>query len=106
MKITPKVKKHQMGGEMNPQGDTTGQPMAQDATQVAPEGSQVAEQDPITILAQMSTQAIQSQDCQMAMQVCQAFLEIVAQMQGGAPEQPQGEPVYKKGGILVRRINK
>ena len=64
------------------------------------------EQDPIMMLAQMSAQALQAQDCQMAMQVCQAFLEIVQQMQGGAPEEPQGEPVFRKGGSLVRRIKK
>lgn len=68
--------------------------------------NQGAEQDPIMVLAQMSAQAIQFQDCQMAMQVCQAFLEIVQQMQGGAPEEPQGEPVFRKGGTLVRRIKK
>lgn len=65
---------------------------------------QGGEQDPIMILAQMSAQALQSQDCQMAMQVCQAFLDIVQQMQ--APEEPQGEPVFRKGGSLVRRIKK
>ena len=66
----------------------------------------VNEQDPIMMLAQMSAQALQNQDCQMAMQVCQAFLEIVQQMQGSAPEEPQGEPVFRKGGVLVRRIKK
>lgn len=71
-----------------------------------PTPDQGGEQDPIMMLAQMSAQAIQSQDCQMAMQVCQAFLEIVQQMQGGAPEEPQGEPVFRKGGTLVRRIKK
>ena len=54
----------------------------------------------------MSAQALQSQDCQMAMQVCQAFLELVQQMQGGAPAEPQGEPVFRKGGVLVGRIKK
>lgn len=67
---------------------------------------QGGEQDPIMMLAQMSAQALQSNDCEMAMQVCQAFLQIVQQMQGGAPEEPQGEPVFRKGGILVRRIKK
>ena len=71
-----------------------------------PAPDQGGEQDPMVILAQMSAQAIQSQDCQMAMQVCQAFLEIMQQMQGGAPEEPQGEPVFRKGGVLVRRIKK
>ena len=97
MKITlkeSKTRKFQVGGAM-----PAGAP-AEDPTVGG------GEQDPIMMLAQMSAQAIQAQDCQMAMQVCQAFLEIVQQMQGGAPEEPQGEPVFRKGGTLVRRIKK
>lgn len=109
MKITPKnseTRKFQVGGAMGQQApaeDTAaqgGEPMGQEAP------AQGGEQDPIMMLAQMSAQALQGQDCQMAMQVCQAFLEIVQQMQGGAPEEPQGEPVFRKGGTLVRRIKK
>lgn len=103
MKVTPKnsqTRKYQVGGAM-PAAEPTvngGAPVDETAS------DQGIEQDPIMILAQMSAQALQSQDCQMAMQVCQAFLEITQQMQ--APQPPQGEPVYRKGGILVRRINK
>ena len=109
MKITPKsqgTRKFQVGGTM-PAGVPAEEPTVNGGAPVdetAP--NQGAEQDPIMVLAQMSAQAIQSQDCQMAMQVCQAFLEIVQQMQGGAPEEPQGEPVFRKGGTLVRRIKK
>ena len=109
MKITPKsqgTRKFQVGGTM-PAGAPVEEPTVNGGAPVdetAP--NQGAEQDPIMVLAQMSAQAIQSQDCQMAMQVCQAFLEIVQQMQGGAPEEPQGEPVFRKGGTLVRRIKK
>ena len=95
-----------MGGPVQPNApaeeptQTGGAPVQEQAPE------QEGEQDPMVILAQMSAQAIQSQDCQMAMQVCQAFLEIIQQMQGGAPEEPQGEPVFRKGGVLVRRIKK
>lgn len=109
MKITPKnlVKKHQMGGQMEPTAAPTQEPPVEGGAPGAePAPEQGGEQDPIMMLAQMSAQALQSQDCQMALQVCQAFLEIVLQMQGGAPEEPQGEPVFRKGGILVRRIKK
>lgn len=101
-----KVQKFQMGGPVQPTApaeepaQTGGAPVQEQASE------QEGEQDPMVILAQMSAQAIQSQDCQMAMQVCQAFLEIMQQMQGGAPEEPQGEPVFRKGGVLVRRIKK
>lgn len=109
MKITPKnqeTRKFQVGGAM-PAGAPAAEPTVEGRAPVdetAPD--QGGEQDPIMMLAQMSAQAIQAQDCQMAMQVCQAFLEIVQQMQGGAPEEPQGEPVFRKGGTLVRRIKK
>lgn len=105
MKITPKnseTRKFQVGGAMPAptEAPATGAPVEETAP------DQGGEQDPIMMLAQMSAQALQNQDCQMAMQVCQAFLEIVQQMQGGAPEEPQGEPVFRKGGSLVRRIKK
>ena len=98
-----KVQKFQMGGPMQSAEEPT-QTGGAPVQEQAPE--QEMEQDPIAMLAQMSAQAIQSQDCQMAMQVCQAFLEIMQQMQGSAPEEPQGEPVFRKGGVLVRRIKK
>lgn len=108
MKITLKnqVSKFQVGGTM-PTDTPAGEPMPADQAPVnEPAPEQGAEQDPIMMIAQMSAQALQAQDCQMAMQVCQAFLEIVQQMQEGAPEEPQGEPVFRKGGTLVRRIKK
>lgn len=111
MKITPKVKRFQQGGpvapEMAPAEEPTvngGAPVDETAPEQAPQEG--GEQDPIMMLAQMSAQALQSQDCQMAMQVCQAFLEVVQQMQGPAPQEPQGEPVFRKGGSLAYRIKK
>jgi hypothetical protein len=58
------------------------------------------------MLAQGAMQALQSGDCQMAMQVCQGLAEIVQQAATQEQEAPQGEPVFKKGGILLRRIKK
>lgn len=100
------TRKFQVGGAI-PAGAPVEDPAISGAAPVnEPTPDQGGEQDPIMMLAQMSAQALQSQDCQMAMQVCQIFLEIVQQMQGEAPEEPQGEPVYRKGGVLVRRIKK
>lgn len=111
MKITPKVKKFQQGGPVAPEAAPTeeptvngGAPVEEGAPQEAPQEG--GEQDPIMMLAQMSAQALQAQDCQMAMQVCQAFLEVVQQMQGQAPQEPQGEPVFQKGGRLAYRMKK
>lgn len=74
----------------------------------APQGGE----NPMAMLMQGAQQAIQGQDCQIAMQVCQMLLEALG---GGAPQEgaPQeaapapeeSEPVYRKGGRLVRRIN-
>ena len=93
MKITPKnVKKFQMGGQMAP--ETAAPEAAQEQTT----------QDPLVQLAQMAAQALQSQDCNMAMQVCQAFIEIA--QQAAAPQEAPGEPVFAKGGKLLRRMQK
>lgn len=74
----------------------------------APQGGE----DLMAMLMQGAQQAIQSQDCQIAMQVCQMLLELAG---GGAPAEAapaeaapapaEGEPVYRRGGRLVRRIN-
>lgn len=63
------------------------------------------QEDPMAMLLQGAAQAVQNQDCNMAMQVCQAFVQMARQAQGGgAPEAQAGEPVYRKGGRLVRRV--
>lgn len=90
------IKKFQEGGAMPAEGTPVEQ---------TPEGGAPVEgggEDPLMQLAQAAMQALQSQDCQMAMQVCQAFVQMIQQAQGGAPEQPQGQPIYKKGGKLLR----
>ncbi len=78
---------------------------------VAPEAAPVEEApaapeqggDPMEQILAACQQVVETQDCQLAIQVAQAIL----QMAGGgapAPEQvPAGtEPVYRKGGRLVR----
>lgn len=108
MKVTPKsiknVKKFQEGGAMPVDQETPMEeaPMEEGAAE-APQGGQ---QDPMMMLAQASAQALQNQDCQIAMQVCQALLQLVQQMTGGSEEAQEGEPVFRKGGILTRRIKK
>lgn len=86
MKITPKVRRFQDGGAVD---------------QGAPDqGGQG--QDPMQAILQGAAQAVQNQDCQMAIQVCQALVQLAQGQQGGAPE--QGQPVYRKGGRLIRRV--
>lgn len=94
MNFVPKVKKFQEGGAME----------QAPVEQTAPEEA-APQQDPLMMLAEASMQALQNQDCQMAMQVCQALVQMLQQVQeGGTPA--QGEPVFKKGGVLLRRIKK
>lgn len=64
------------------------------------------EGDPLMQLAQMAAEALQSGDCNTALAVCEGFMRLVqeaSQGQGGEAA-PQGEPVYKRGGTLVRRV--
>lgn len=72
-----------------------------------PAGAPAPEQDPFQILAEMAMQALQGQDCQMAMQVCEGFVALIQQAMGGAQapvgQAPEGEPVFKKGGKMVKR---
>lgn len=77
---------------------------------VAPEAAapQQGGEDPTAMLMQGAEQAVQNQDCQIAIQVCQMVLEMLGGPAGGpeAGGAPQSEPVYRRGGRLVRRIQK
>ena len=81
--------------------------MSAGAPAAAPQGGE----DPMVMLMQGAQQALQAQDCEIAMQVCQMLLEMLG---GGAPAEgapaeaapapAEGEPVYRRGGRLLRRI--
>lgn len=79
----------------------------------APQGAETMPQeqggDPVTELADMAVQALQGQDCETALAVCEGYIQLVQEMAGGgeaAPEAaPEGEPVYRAGGKLVGRMN-
>lgn len=93
------LRKFQDGGAAPAAGAPTDQSQAPDQSQG---------QDPLTQIAQMAMQALQNKDCNAAMQVCAAFVQILQQSQQGQEQgtgqAPEGEPVYRKGGKLVRRI--
>ncbi len=106
MKITPKVtRKFQVGGQMDApvEEPATEAPGAASIEEPAPD--QREEQDPIMMIAQVFVQGLQNQDCEALAQGAQMFLQMVQQMQGSQEETP-AEPVFRKGGILVRRIKK
>lgn len=78
-----------------------------------PMPAEQAPQDPMQELIAMAAQAVQTNDPNLAMQVCQALMQLAEQAAqqappaGGMPPEgePAGEPVFKKGGVLVRRIS-
>lgn len=90
------IGKFQEGGAMPPQDPAVAQ----------------GAQDPMAMILEGAMQAIQTQDCQIALQVCQALSEMAGASAQPAPEAAatttpaEGEPVYRTGGILVRRIKK
>lgn len=53
--------------------------------------------DPMQALIQGAAQAIQTQDCNVALQVCQLIVEMRQDSEGQAPQE---EPVYRRGGKL------
>ena len=118
MKINSKVAKFQEGGAAPtpqeqgmaaPAGQPTGAPApaGQPTGAPAPAAGPDAGGDPIMQLAQMAQQALQAGDGKLALAVCEGFLQLIQQMAGGAggpQEAPQGEPVFKNGGLIVRRV--
>lgn len=100
MKFRP-INKFQEGGEI-PEEQIPVEEAPAEKQGTVPAGQ--SGEDPLMQVAQIAAQALQNKDCNAAMQVCQIFLQMVQQMgQQNAPEQPKGEPVFRKGGILVRR---
>lgn len=106
MQFKPKsIKRFQQGGPV-----TQDTPMPEEEMSV--EGREEmtpavgAQENPLVVLAEGAVQALQNQDCEIAMQVCQGLIQILQQMQEPAPQEATGEPVFKKGGVLLRRIKK
>lgn len=91
-----RVNKFQEGGAIEEQ-----QPeMTAEAPATQP--AEETNQDPMYQILQAAAQAVQTNDGQLALQVCAALVQLA---QGGAQaeQQPAGEPVYRKGGKLAYR---
>lgn len=104
MKITSKnfenqVKKFQEGG-----------PVEAAPAEAPVEGGTPAEapaeggEDPMQQLLMACQQALETQDCNLAMQVCQAFMQLAGGGGEPAPAEAPGQPVYRKGGKLSRWV--
>lgn len=58
-------------------------------------------------IIQAAAQAVQTQDANLALQVCQALVEMAGGGAQEAPAAPEGQqPVYRKGGKLSKWISK
>lgn len=76
---------------------------AEEAATAAPEQGGSPEEQ----IIQAAAQAVQTQDAQLALQVCQALVEMAGGGAQEAPAAPEGQqPVYKKGGKLSKWIQK
>ena len=76
---------------------------AEEAAPAAPEQGGSPEEQ----IIQAAAQAVQTQDAQLALQVCQALVEMAGGGAQEAPAAPEGQqPVYKKGGKLSKWIQK
>ena len=94
------IKKYQEGGAAPMPVEAAAAP-APAGPEAGPQGGQ----DPIMMIAQAAMQALETQDCNIAMQVCEAFIGL---LQGGqeAPAEvgaPVEQPVFKKGGKLSKK---
>lgn len=100
---------------MPPQG---GAPAGQDPNQAfggAPEGGVPEEgvpaeqgsgaegQDPMAQILEVAAQAVQTQNCEAAMAVCQALMQI-AQGGGEQEQAPQEEPTFARNGAKLVRV--
>ena len=89
-----KLLKFQEGGEMAP-------------TEPAPAEAPEQGGNPEEQIIQAAAQAVQTQDAQLALQVCQALVEMAGGGAQPAPAAPEGAaPVYRRGGRLSRWIKK
>jgi len=95
------IKKFQEGGEMT-------SPPAEAAPAGAPAEATSEGGDPTAQILEAAMAALQNQDCNLAMQVLQAIVQMLG---GGAPAEgpavPEGQaPVFRKGGKLAGWIKK
>ena len=91
MKFINKTQKFQDGGQVMP---AEAAPMPAEAPQ---QGG-----DPMQTLVEAAMAAVQNQDPNMAMEVCMMLLELVGAVPGQAPVgEPQGQPVFRKGGKIA-----
>ena len=100
VKLSNMLKKLQEGGPVEAPAEAA--PAEAAPGEAAPEGG-----DPAAQILEAVIPIVQNQDCNLAMQVLQALVQMLG---GGAPEgpaAPEGQaPVFRKGGKLAGWIRK
>lgn len=91
MEIIKKSRKFQEGGAIPAEAPVQGG---------APEGEA---QDPMAQVLQVAAQALENQDCEAAMAVCQALMQL---LQGGAPAPAPQEPSFARHGAKLVRVRR
>ena len=93
-------KKLQEGGTVDPNAAAA---PAEAPVEETPQGGG----DPTAQILEAAMAALQNQDCNLAMQVLQAIVQMLGGAAQEAPTAPEGQaPVYKKGGKLSKWIAK
>lgn len=101
------ARKFQQGGPVEAPTEDVQAPVSQEEAPAENAPEQPQQEDPMMQLAQIFAQGLQNQDCQALAQGAQMFLQLLQQAQGGGQQQePQGEPVFRRGGCLAYRIKK
>ena len=104
MRIVNKYKKFQEGGAMPAPEEAP----VEGGAPMGPEGApEQGGEDPLMQILQVAAQALQSQDCQAAMAVCQALIELAQGCGAGAPAEaaPQ-EPTFARQGAKLVRVRR
>lgn len=99
MKVVGKFRKFQEGGAMPEE-----QALQEQAPQEAPE--QGSGQDPMQQILQVAAQAVQSQNCEAAMAVCQALMQLAQGAAGGPEQAPREEPTFARYGAKLVRVRR
>lgn len=89
-----KIGKYQEGGPVEA-------PVEEGAPMEGAPAQEQAAQDPLMQILQVAQQALQEQNCEAAMAVCQALLQLA---QGGNQAAPAEEPTYARRGAKLVRV--
>lgn len=98
----PALEDQDQGQEQAPkEAPDQGQEQAPEDQGGQPQGGQ----DPMAQILQVAAQAVQTKNCEAAMAVCQALLQLA---QGGAGQQqaPQEEPTFAKYGAKLIKVRR